>query len=100
MNAIALKALAALVPACLLLAGSAVVFSKLRTAPTLLQLVGAGCLTVVVLTHICEAYDLVPWMRWGLPNSAGHYLDLVSAVLGLVLFPIVYLWRAITAREP
>ena len=100
MNATALKALAALVPACLLLTGSALLFSKARTVSTLLQLVGAGCLTVVVLTHICEAFDLVPWMQWGLPNSVGHYLDLASAVLGLVLFPIGYLWRAITAREP
>ena len=100
MNATALKALAALVPACLLLTGSAVLFSKARTVSTFLQLVGAGCLTVVVLTHICEAFDLVPWMQWGLPNSVGHYLDLASAVLGLVLFPIGYLWRAITAREP
>jgi hypothetical protein len=57
-------------------------------------------LTVVGLTHICEAFGLVPWMQWGLPNSVGHYLDLASAVLGLVLFPIGYLWRAITAREP
>ena len=55
---------------------------------------------MVVLTHICEAFDLVPWMQWGLPNGAGHYLDLASAVLGLVLFPIGYLWRAITARGP
>ena len=100
MNATALKALAALVPACLLLTGSAVLFSKARTVSTLLQLVGAGCLTVVVLTHICEAFDLVPWMQWGLPNSVGHYLDLASAVLGLVLFPVGYLWRSITAREP
>jgi hypothetical protein len=100
MNAAALKTLAALVPACLLLVGSAVLFSKVRTVSTFLQLVGAGCLTVVVLTHICEALDLVPWMQWGLPNSAGHYLDFVSAVLGLVLFPIGYLWRSITTREP
>jgi hypothetical protein len=100
MNATALRALAALVPATLLLVGSAVLFSKVRTVSTFLQLVGAGCLTVVVLTHICEAFDLVPWMEWGLPNSAGHYLDLVSAVLGLVLFPIGHLWRAITTREP
>jgi arginine exporter protein ArgO len=100
MNATTLKALATLVLACLLLAGSAVLFSKARTVSTFLQLVGAGCLTVVALTHVCEAFDLVPWMQWGLPNSAGHYLDLVSAVLGLVLFPIGYLWHAVTAREP
>jgi hypothetical protein len=81
-------------------AGTASQLPVVLFVATLLQLVGAGCLTVVVLTHICEAFDLVPWMQWGLPNSVGHYLDLASAVLGLVLFPIGYLWRAITAREP
>jgi succinate dehydrogenase/fumarate reductase cytochrome b subunit len=100
MNATALRALAALVPATLLLVGSAVLFSKVRNVSTFLQLVGAGCLTVVVLTHICEALDLFPWMQWGLPHSAGHYLDLVSAVFGLVLFPIGYLLQAITTRDP
>jgi hypothetical protein len=95
MNAAALKTFAALVPACLLLVGSAVLFSKVRTVPTFLQLVGAVCLTVVVLTHICEVFDLVPWMQWGLPNSAGHYLVFLSAVLGLALFSIGYLWHAI-----
>jgi amino acid permease len=83
------------VPAALLLVGSAILFSKVRTVSTFLQLVGAGCLTVVVLTHICEAFDSIPWMRWGLPNSAGHYLDLLSAVLGLALFSIGYLSHAI-----
>jgi hypothetical protein len=48
-----------------------------------------------MLTPICEAFGLVPWMQWGLPNSAGHYLDLLSAVLGLALFSIGYLWHAI-----
>jgi predicted membrane channel-forming protein YqfA (hemolysin III family) len=100
MNATTLNALAALVPACLVLFGSAVLFSKARTVPTFLQFVGAGCLTVVVLTHICEALDLAPGVQWGLSNSAGHYLDLVSAVLGLVLFPLGYLWHAIATREP
>jgi hypothetical protein len=28
---------------------------------------------------------LLPAMGWGLPNSPGHYLDLVSAVLGIAL---------------
>ena len=95
MNATALKTFVVLVPVCLMLVGSALVFSKVRTVSAFLQLVGAGCLTVVVLTHICEALDLFPWMQWGLPNSVGHYLDLVSAFFGLVLFPIGYLWQAI-----
>jgi hypothetical protein len=43
------------------------------------------CLVVVVLTHVAERFDLLPAMGWGLPNSPGHYLDLVSAVLGIAL---------------
>ena len=46
---------------------------------------------LVVLTHLCEALHLFPWMRWGSEHSIGHYLDLWSAVLGLTLFPIGYL---------
>jgi hypothetical protein len=58
-----------------------------RRAALALQLSGAACLAVVVLTHVCEAYQLMPWMGWGLKHSAGHYLDLSSAVLGLTLLP-------------
>jgi hypothetical protein len=29
---------------------------------------------------------------WGLENSPGHYLDLASAVVALILFPVGYLW--------
>jgi hypothetical protein len=43
------------------------------------------CVVVVVLTHIAERFDLSPAMGWGLPNSPGHYLNLVSAVLGIAL---------------
>jgi hypothetical protein len=46
---------------------------------------GFGCLVVVVLTHIAEEFKLFPVMGWGLPDSPGHYLDLISAVLGIVL---------------
>jgi hypothetical protein len=31
----------------------------------LMQLFGAACLLVVVLTHVCEAFGLFPSMRWG-----------------------------------
>ncbi len=54
------------------------------------------CLVIVVLTHICEALGLFPWMGWGAEHSAGHYLDLSSAVLGLTLFPAGYLIRLVT----
>ena len=75
-----------LVPALLLLSGSALLFFKTKTEPTLLQLLGTGCLMVVVIAHGCEAFGLFPWMGWGRPDSAGHYLDLVSAVIALTLF--------------
>jgi hypothetical protein len=34
-------------------------------------------------------------MHWGREHSVGHYLDLTSAVLGLTLFPLGYLFYAI-----
>ena len=54
----------------------------------LLQLIGAGCLVVVVLTHVAETFKLFPIMGWGLRTSSGHYLDLISAVLGCTLLPL------------
>lgn len=99
MNVTLLKALVVLVPASILFSGSVVLFLRGRTVSSLLQLVGAGCLVLVVLTHICEALHLFPWMRWGLEHSIGHYLDLWSAVFGLTLFPIGYLVHSLTKRH-
>jgi hypothetical protein len=99
MNVILLKALIALLPACMLFCGSTVLFLRARTLPFLLQLLGTGGLIIVVLTHISEALGLFPWMRWGLEDSIGHYLDFGSAVLGLTAFPIGYLISALTGRH-
>jgi hypothetical protein len=100
MNVTLLKALVALVPACMLFAGSAVMFFRAKTMFSLLQLLGAGCLVVVVLTHISEALHLFPWMRWGDEHSVGHYLDFGGAVLGFTLFPVGYLLHAFTKQSP
>src|SRR6266568_853473 len=100
MNVTLLKALVALVPACVLFFGSVVLFLKGKTVWSFLQLLGAGCLVLVVLTHVSEALHLFPWMLWGLENSVGHYLDFWSAILGLTLFPIGYLLHALTKRHP
>jgi hypothetical protein len=62
----------------------------------LLQLLGAVCLVIVVLTHVAEAFQIFPTMGWGLPNSAGHYLDLVSAILGFTLVPLGFIGSALT----
>src|SRR5229473_7433840 len=95
MNVSLLKALVALLPACMLFSGSAVLFFRGKTVWSFLQLLGAGCLVLVVLTHVSEALDLFPWMHWGLEHSVGQYLDFWSAVLGLTCFPIGYLFHVL-----
>ena len=98
MNVRLLKALVLSLPAILLFAYSLVLFRR-RTPWSTTQLVGSASLVIVVLTHICEALRLFPWMHWGAERSAGHYLDLSSAILGLTLFPAAYLIRVFTKRS-
>jgi hypothetical protein len=71
---IVLKALILSVPACTLFAGAAVLSFRSRSVPSLLQLLGAGCLIVVVLTHDAEALDLFPGMGWGI-ESIGEAVE-------------------------
>jgi len=99
MNVTLLKALVALVPAGILFVGSVLLFLRERTLGSFLQPLGAGCLVVVILTHIFEELHLLPRMQWASSHSVGHYLDLGSAVLGLTLFPIGYLLHALTKRH-
>jgi hypothetical protein len=65
----------------------------------LLLLCGAVCLLIVVLTHIAEAFHIFPSMGWGLPNSAGHYLDLVSVILAAILLPLGFVANALCRRK-
>jgi len=51
----------------------------------LLLLSGCAFLMVIGLTHVAERLHILPGMGWGLPDSPGHYLDLVSAIAGAVL---------------
>jgi len=99
MSPASLKALPALFPACLLLLGSGITFFRQKVWATGMQLVGASAVVMVVLTHICEALHLFPAMHWGLADSAGHYVDLVGAVLGFGLFPTGYLFHALRERQ-
>lgn len=73
--------------------------AKERTIWRLLQLFGAICLIVVVLTHIAETFSMAPEMGWGLPNSVGRYLDFASALLGYTLLPLSLLAGAVTQRK-
>ncbi len=95
MNSTLLKALALLTVTSAILAGSVVSVARARGAGAWLQLVGAAALIVVALAHVCEALQLLPAMGWGRPDSAGHYLDLTSAVAGLVLTPTGFLLRRV-----
>jgi hypothetical protein len=88
------------IPTSLLISGSLVLFTKIKSFSSFLQVLGAGCLTLVVLTHVAEAFHLFTFMQWGLENSLGHYLDFGSAVLGVTLFPVGYFLHAMNTRPP
>ena len=94
MNIPLFKTIIALMPVSLL-SGSVIMWLLRRTSCQFMQLLGAGCLVVVVLTHVCEALHLFPGMHWGLEHSTGHYLDLTAALLGVALFPVGYLLQAL-----
>ena len=98
MNATLLKAILVLVPVSMLVSYPTVL-SRRKAPWSTLQLIGSACLIVVVLAHTCEALRMFPWVGWGAPRSAGHYLDLSSALLGLTLFPTGYLLRAAAKRR-
>jgi len=99
MNPALFKTLLATVPVSMLAVGSIFTFLRRRNLGTVLQLIGAACLTIVLVTHFFEQFQLLAWMQWGQEQSAGHYLDLCSAVLGLSFFPTGYLLQAVCERR-
>ena len=98
MNDTALKAFVALIPVCALLAGSAIIWVQRKSMSAFLQFIGACGLVIVVLSHVCEALHVCPWMGWGSEYSVGHYVDLLCAILGLTLFSLGYLIHAMNMR--
>jgi len=64
-----------------------------------LLLLGFVCLVIVVLTHVAERLHVSPRMGWGLPDSPGHYLDFVSAMLGTMLLIAGMIWISFNARR-
>lgn len=59
---------------------------------------GISCLIVVVFTHVAEAMRWFPGMGWGLPNSPGHYVDLLSAIAGATLLVVAGVLRLFCTR--
>jgi amino acid permease len=98
MNNAALKAFVALIPACALFAGSAIIWLQRKSISSFSQLLGAAALVVVVLAHIFEALRVFPRMSWGSQGNVGHYLDLFCAILGFTLFSLGYLVHAVGMR--
>ena len=94
MSGTLIKSFVALAPSSMLLFGSIVLLSKTKNVGSLLQVLGAGCLNLVILAHIAEALHWFAFMHWGQEHSIGHYLDLTSAILGIALFPLGYLLHA------
>jgi hypothetical protein len=76
MNPTLLKPLLLLLPTGILFVLSFATFRIEKTLLALVQFLGAGLLTIALLTHIFEAFPLFSFMRWGSPYSIGHYLDL------------------------
>src|SRR6266568_7129636 len=91
MSGTLIKSFVALAPSSMLLVGSVVLLSKTKNVGPLLQVLGAGCLNLVILAHVAEALHWFEFMHWGQEHSIGHYLDLTSAILGITLFPLGYL---------
>jgi Mn2+/Fe2+ NRAMP family transporter len=90
-NAALLRTLTVLVPVSMLLVGAAVGYARRKGTAAFLQLLGAIGLVLVVLIHVLEAVHAFPWMGLGRQHSAGHYLDVGSALIGGTLFPLGYL---------
>lgn len=99
MNGTLTKAAIAGVPVCLLFFYSVLAFRRDKTLGPFLQLLGATCLAVVIIAHVCEGLRLFPWMGWGTKRSAGRYLDLVSAIAGLTAFPSGYLFQTLARKH-
>src|SRR5215475_8612504 len=91
MNITLVKAVIALVPTGVLLIRTASFICHQPNAARVLQLCGSACLMIVVLTHIAEGLQVLSFMGWGEINSVGHYLDLSSLALGVMLLSVGYL---------
>jgi hypothetical protein len=83
------------IPVCAILFVSIIGFTKERSIWRFVQLLGGGLPAHDGACAHWEAFHLFPGMNWGRNNSAGHYLDLFSSILGLTLFPLGYLLQVL-----
>src|SRR5438477_61547 len=93
MSAAVLTGLLASAVACVFLGVSVVLFRTRRSFASAMQGVGIGCFAVMALTHVFEAFSILPALGWGQPHSVGHLIDLVAALLGVTLVTTSFLLR-------
>ena len=60
-------------------------FVRTGAIASLLELIGAAGWAMLGITHLCEALYIFPTMQWGVEGSPGHYLNLTSFAVGLLL---------------
>jgi len=77
-------------------AGSALV--RRRSGSAAFLTAAAVCFVVVALVHLFEGLRLFPAAGWGQPRSVGHYLDLVSAILGLTFLMAAFVTETVARR--
>jgi hypothetical protein len=95
MSAAVLNGLLALTAACVFFGVSVILFLTRRGFVSALQALGIGCFAVMALTHVFEAFSILPSLGWGRPHSVGHFIDLVAALLGVTLVTTGFLLRYI-----
>jgi len=96
MSVAVLKGLLALAAACVFLGVSVILFLTRRGFASALQALGIGCFAVMALTHVFEAFSILPSLGWGRPHSVGHLIDLVAALLGVTLVTTSFLLRYVS----
>jgi len=97
--AAAVKGSLALAAACVFLGVAAVLLLTRRSLGAALQALGVACFGVMALTHVFEAFSILPALGWGQPHGAGHVIDLTAALLGVTLMTISFLLRRWNRRS-
>jgi hypothetical protein len=87
------KGLLTLGASCIFFGVSVALFLTRRSLGSALQAVGIGCFGVMALTHVFEAFSILPSLGWGQPHGPGHFIDLVAALLGVTLVTASFLVR-------
>ena len=98
MNVTLVKALVALIPTAALFVRAAFRLRREGNAAGVLHLCGSAFLAIVVFTHITEGLHILEFMGWGERHSAGHYVDLSSAILAVTLLSAAY-WLERRSRQ-